>query len=67
MRSFRAAIENNSLYATGLTDVMIHTQAEGVSQPDGVVYLVGASFRPHPWFPCLKAFSLLAGSIMHQR
>lgn len=33
MRSFRADIHNKP------TDGMIHPQAEGVSQPDGVMYL----------------------------
>lgn len=45
VRSFRADTQNNTLHVTSPTDGMIHTLAEGVSQPDGVTYLaLGESF-----------------------
>lgn len=45
MRSFGADIQNNALHVTSPTDGMIHMQAEGVSQPDGITYLApGGSF-----------------------
>lgn len=45
MRSFRADIQNSTRLVTNPADGMIHTLAEGVSQPDGVTYLaLGENF-----------------------